>query len=699
MSEIDQLVSELEGLGISTPSVCYVYDEAMTEHVGDKNHPERPDRVRTINDYFTQLGFLKKCAHVSSRMVSKEEICLAHDPDLVDRIFSLDQPTDPNDTDVLVKQKAFFFPFDHDTYVCHSSVKAARIACGSVLSLVDAVVDGVSDRGFAAIRPPGHHACKGKSMGFCLINNVAVAAQYALKRKNLKKVAVIDWDVHHGNGTSEILHDSPDALFISIHRHDRGKFYPGTGHLNDVGSGPGCGFTINLPIDGSFGDEEILYCWTHVVLPALAIFSPDLVLVSAGFDAAENDPLGQCRVKCETFGKLTQTLVDIQYRLILVLEGGYNLKSIAKSAASCMRALLNESADSVLSSPSSSAVSSPSSTASSVRSVPDKVPKSSVVSMVHQLTKLLNSIPNGLKVPVVSPKRVPLLRKTTNVVGPGMFLHSGGGHAGGVVRASESTVRKYTSLREALCYALIAEARGEVIPVETSDAKSWETELSIEKIRIDFDAQIESFKNLYDFTCTCRKIFFSSESVQVVLDDLMNGLKYDDHLGVLDVKLGTEYHNPDHSPNRVQTRRQKALVSSASTLGIRLTACKSLNGFSLSKLKAAKLKLMEQMVPVVRRILHVAGEDFEACILVASSFSESLKTAFESKKINLKFISSSILLVIGKDSHDRIQIRTKLIDLAHLFPPTQGEENGLVKGCSNLVTLLNQALEPSYESA
>jgi hypothetical protein len=274
-----------------------------------------------------------------------------------------------------------------------------------------------------------------------------------------------------------------------------------------------------------------------------------------------------------------------------------------------------------------------------------------------------------------------------------------------VERATDSPgfITKKSSLREALCYALIGEAVGFPIPVETDNNALWDSELEKEKLRIGFASRISFFKTFANFTCECKLInIVSNDDVILTLNDVTFGLVADHTLGVLDIKLGTEYHTPDHSPNRVVTRRQKALTTSASSVGIRLTAGKSLDGFSLSKRKAAKLKTIEQMVPVIRRFLFASIDDLDSSIDSASTFCESLKTAFENTP--LKFIASSLLLVIGKSTSDsqNIQLRCRLIDLAHLYPKdtTDNEdENGFLKGCTSLILLLNQAREPSYESA
>ena len=709
---MDSLVAELEALSLNKAyRACYVFDEAMTKHVGDSHHPERPDRIRSINDHLTQSGLLREALILPSRLATADEISLAHTRELVDTVLSYrsDSHLIGGPEDGLVKQKQYLFPFDHDTYVCHSSPEAAQMACGSVLNVIDTIMDegGSCRRGFAAIRPPGHHARREKSMGFCLFNNVAVAAEYAKKKFNLERIAIIDWDVHHGNGTSEIFHGRSDIAVLSIHRYDKGKFYPGTGHLADIGSADGSGYNINVPIDGSYGDEEMLYVWDKVVLPSISNFKPELVLISAGFDAAENDPLGQCRVSCRTYGLLVDRLLSVleqpplnainKGRLVLVLEGGYNLKSIAAASVSCMHSLLGSAGEKTgMSSPSNSASDNSSTTVSSVRSVPGGAPKTSVIKMVHELANLLDKA-GGIQIPS-TPAESRMKPRPTRITEVGL-LTSGGGHEGGVTRFNDRLVEKKTTVREALCYYLIAEAMGKRLEVSlASSSINWTALVAMEKKRIDFDGQKNSLKNMAQFVCKCERIIVISDSqASVLIEDLTFGLCMDEHLGVLDIKLGTQYHTPEDGPDRVLTRRQKAAATSASSLGIRMTACKCLDGFTVSKHKAQKLKLMEQMVPLVRRFLYSGIENFDRSIDQAEQFTSDLLECFSAVN-HLQFIASSALFVIGRNVDNReIELRCKLIDLAHLH--VIDSDNGFLKGCDNLVLLFNQAREPSYESA
>ena len=711
---VASLIHQLDSVTLTPPSVCYVYDEAMTLHAGDKNHPERPDRIRTIHEHLLKAGLLAQTRVLESRTATVEELALAHTADMVANVMELDGKFFCSDdgSEGLVMQKKFLFPFDHDTYVCHASTGAALLACGSVLNCVDEVLTNKNcSRGFAAIRPPGHHATAEKSMGFCLFNNVAVAARYAQEKHRLSRVAILDWDVHHGNGTGAIFSSHPSVLFMSIHRHDRGKFYPGTGAHTECGES---GRNVNCAIDGSFGDEEILYAFDKVVLPALAAFKPELLLVSAGFDAAENDPLGQCRVRPSTYGTLTRQLIrrleseelreSSGGRILLVLEGGYNLDSIAAASVACMHALLGEPSAhcSGLASPASS-------DAASVRSVPTGVVKSSVVSMVHDLTVLMRK--NGLDVPEAPPlvqrsihkkKHSPKHRPAPKVMeeSPGLpLLTSGGGHENGVSRFDDAHVLKRTTIREALAYLLVAEAAEWPAPkILDEEKKLLSALLAAEKKRINFDGTRDSLRLLSSFVSKCVQVKIdSATSASVVLEDLTFGLDPDEHLGVLDIKLGTEYHTPEDAPERILTRRQKAAVTSASSLGIRLTACRCADGFSLSKRKAATLKTFDQMVPVVRRFLFSPVDDFHPLVDSVKEFLQDLKSAFKSRQVDLRFIAASVLLVVGRSGLET-QVRCKLIDLAHMYP-SGNEPDGFIVGCTNLIALLEQAREPSYESA
>ena len=229
---------------------------------------------------------------------------------------------------------------DPDTVASPGSWRAALHAAGGACAMADALVAGEASVGFCGLRPPGHHAEPARAMGFCLFNNVAVAARHALDDLGLARVLVFDWDVHHGNGTNDVFHSDPSVLFASIHQS---PLYPGTGPLSDTGSGPGEGYTINLPVPPGSDEGTWLSLVEHVVVPAGREFDPDLVLVSAGFDAHRADPLGSCALETDSFARMalwTRALADsVGAPLGVVLEGGYDLAALSRSVAATLAAL------------------------------------------------------------------------------------------------------------------------------------------------------------------------------------------------------------------------------------------------------------------------------------------------------------------------------------------------------------------------
>jgi acetoin utilization deacetylase AcuC-like enzyme len=232
--------------------------------------------------------------------------------------------------------------FDPDTAAGPHSYKAALKAAGAVAGAVEKILDGELDRAFCIVRPPGHHATSSRAMGFCLFNNVAVGAAAALEA-GLERVAIVDPDVHHGNGTQEIFWEDPRVLYISSHQF---PFYPGTGALDEVGEGPGRGFTVNLPMPGALGDQDYSRAYREIVEPIGRAFDPELVLVSAGFDAHEDDPLGGMKLTAAGFAEIMDVCVALasgsaQGRVVAVLEGGYSLEGLASATAASVGRLLD----------------------------------------------------------------------------------------------------------------------------------------------------------------------------------------------------------------------------------------------------------------------------------------------------------------------------------------------------------------------
>ncbi|KAF6143791.1 hypothetical protein GIB67_016712 [Kingdonia uniflora] len=233
--------------------------------------------------------------------------------------------------------------FTPDTYANEHSACAARLAAGLCADLSSAIMSGRVNNGFALVRPPGHHAGVKQAMGFCLHNNAAVAA-LAAQGANAKKVLIVDWDVHHGNGTQEIFEENKSVLYISLHRHEGGTFYPGTGAADEVGIMGAEGYCVNVPWKcAGVGDNDYLFAFEHIVLPIALTFAPDLTIISAGFDAARGDPLGCCDVTPAGFAQMTQMLTAVSSgKLLVILEGGYNLRSISSSATAVIKVLLGE---------------------------------------------------------------------------------------------------------------------------------------------------------------------------------------------------------------------------------------------------------------------------------------------------------------------------------------------------------------------
>jgi len=229
---------------------------------------------------------------------------------------------------------------DADTVVVEASYEAALHAAGGAVELVDRLMSGAAPTGFSALRPPGHHAEAARAMGFCLFDNVAVAAQHALDRYGAERVLVLDWDVHHGNGTNDVFHATDEVLFVSIHQL---PLYPGTGPAGDVGSGRGTGYTVNLPVSAGTGDAEYLSLLEHVVVPLALAYEPRLILLSAGFDAHRDDPLANVELTEAGFAAMAGTMRRLAAELEVpvggVLEGGYDLRALAASTAATLQVL------------------------------------------------------------------------------------------------------------------------------------------------------------------------------------------------------------------------------------------------------------------------------------------------------------------------------------------------------------------------
>jgi acetoin utilization deacetylase AcuC-like enzyme len=288
-------------------------------------HPEGPGRIPAIEGELERRGWLGY-RRLEAPAVEIEVLTRIHPRPYVDQVRGVCERGGG--------------AFDPDTTASAGSYGAALHAAGGACALVDELLSGTASTGFCGLRPPGHHAEPTQAMGFCLFNNVAVAARHALDSGGVERVFVLDWDVHHGNGTNDIFHSTDAVLYASIHQS---PLYPGTGPLGDVGSGPGEGYTVNLPVPPGSGHDEWLALVEHVIVPAARAYEPDLVLLSAGFDAHLADPLADCRLEVDSYAAMARHVKllgdEVEAPVGAVLEGGYDLEALSRSVAATMEAL------------------------------------------------------------------------------------------------------------------------------------------------------------------------------------------------------------------------------------------------------------------------------------------------------------------------------------------------------------------------
>jgi acetoin utilization deacetylase AcuC-like enzyme len=309
---------------MASPPPLYFRHSASLEH-DTGTHPEGLGRIPAIEaelDRRDWLGYERR----EAPEVAAEVLGAVHPPEYVATVRAMSERGGG--------------AFDADTLASAGSYRAALRGAGAACAMVEALLAGEARVGFCGTRPPGHHAEPATAMGFCLFNNVAVAARHALDSLGVARVLVFDWDVHHGNGTNDIFHASREVLFASIHQR---PLYPGTGPLSDIGSGDGEGYSVNLPVPPGSEEADWLALVEHVVLPVGRAFGPDLILLSAGFDAHRADPLGQCRLEVESFAQMAMHVAalaaEVGAPVGAVLEGGYDLDALSASVAATLAAL------------------------------------------------------------------------------------------------------------------------------------------------------------------------------------------------------------------------------------------------------------------------------------------------------------------------------------------------------------------------
>jgi acetoin utilization deacetylase AcuC-like enzyme len=305
-----------------------VYHPLYLEHLTGA-HPESPERLVSIVRGLEETGLLDAVVRVEPRHASDEDILRVHSAEHLARV----RTAAARGVNML----------DADTVLSEKSCEAATLAAGGLLEALDWIMEGKIDNALCLVRPPGHHATPDRAMGFCLFNNAAVAAAYLKDVHGVEKVLIVDWDLHHGNGTQDIFYSDPSVFYFSVHQSPH---YPGTGSVTERGAGKGLGFTLNVPVPGGTGEEEYLEIFREALRDAAYAFSPDFVILSAGFDSHRDDPLGDLNMTEEGFASLTRFVLDIASdcsggRLLSTLEGGYNLSALSGSVRAHLKELLS----------------------------------------------------------------------------------------------------------------------------------------------------------------------------------------------------------------------------------------------------------------------------------------------------------------------------------------------------------------------
>jgi len=310
-------------------NTAYVYDPLYLDH-DQPPHPENKRRLEQAVAHLKATGFLGRMRHLKARDATVDEIATVHGLSYIAQVRDMAERGGGH--------------LDADTYVTLRSYDAALRAAGGLLTAVEAVLANKVDNAFALVRPPGHHALPNRGMGFCLFNNVAIAARCALQQCSLKRVLIVDFDLHHGNGTQEVFYEDPQVLYFSTHQY---PYYPGTGHWTETGRGPGQGYTVNVPLPAGIGDTGYQRVFDQVLVPVAQRYKPQLILASAGYDAHWADPLGMMLLSVSGYAELARRLVALASELcdghlVLTLAGGYNLEAQSLSIAATFSALLGD---------------------------------------------------------------------------------------------------------------------------------------------------------------------------------------------------------------------------------------------------------------------------------------------------------------------------------------------------------------------
>jgi len=311
-------------------TTAYVTHQRYIEH-DLPSHPEHSGRIEAIWAQFQSAGLLDRLSCLTPSPVTDEQILSIHTQRVLDRLISVSQQNER-------------VPLEQDTYALPVSLDIARLSAGGVVKAIDAIMTNKADNAITAVRPPGHHATPDRSMGFCLINNIAIGARYAQQQYDVKKVLIFDYDVHHGNGTQDIFYEDDSVMFISIHQS---PLYPGTGRLNERGNLKGMGYTLNIPINGGYTDDAYKVIVDEIVWKAVERFAPDLMLISAGFDAHWVDPLANARLTLSGYDMLARECMQMadkvcDGKIAFVMEGGYDLQALSHGWRNIAHALLGD---------------------------------------------------------------------------------------------------------------------------------------------------------------------------------------------------------------------------------------------------------------------------------------------------------------------------------------------------------------------
>jgi len=303
------------------------------EHDPGFDHLDSPDRLKTLFSVLDSVSVLQKFIEPVFFNVSRETLCLNHSFSLVDKVAAT--------------AEKMFSVLDSDTFTSQKSYEAACLAAGAVITGVDLLFEKKIDNGFALVRPAGHHAEKDKSTGFCIFNNIALAAHHALQKHGVEKILIVDWDVHHGNGTQNAFYDSEKVLFVSIHQS---PLYPGSGNFSEIGTGNGEGYSINIPLPGGQGDAEYANIFNTIICPVVQQYKPELILISAGFDAYDGDDISSMRLTAKGFAYMTRVLVRLAEdfcggKCLVALEGGYNQDGLREGVFAVLSELVGEKLD------------------------------------------------------------------------------------------------------------------------------------------------------------------------------------------------------------------------------------------------------------------------------------------------------------------------------------------------------------------